>query len=141
MDLHPFAVHFPVALLAVSLAFELTGIYTKREDFSRTAWWVQIVGTAGALAAVGTGLLAQSRQTFGGEARAMLESHQQSAFAIAALFVFLLLWRISAKGRVPSSHTIPYMLLFVAGVLLLLAGAWYGGELVFRFGAGARTLP
>ena len=140
MDLHPFVVHFPVALLVVSLAFELAGIYTKREDFSRTAWRVQILGTAGALTAVATGLLAQSRQTFAGEAREILESHQQIAFAIAALFVFLLLWRISANGRVPSSRRMMYMLLFAAGVLLLLAGAWYGGELVYRYGAGVRTL-
>jgi uncharacterized membrane protein len=133
-SVHPFLVHFPVALLTVAVALEILAIATGRDDFSRAGWWNQLAGSVGLVAAVVSGLFAEKAARIGLDAAGTFETHQQVAFAASALFALLLLWRLGARTRIPPKHRLLYLALFAAGVLLLLTGAWYGGELVFRFG-------
>jgi uncharacterized membrane protein len=34
-----------------------------------------------------------------------------------------------------------FLVIFTGGVLAIWAGAWYGGEMVYRFGAGVQVPP
>jgi len=133
-SVHPFLVHFPVALLTVAIGLEIVASLTGREELSRAGWWNQLAGSVGLAAAVVSGLFAEKAAQIGGGAKAIFEVHEQIAFAASALFALLLLWRIGSRTRIPRNYRLLYLLLFAAGVCLLLAGAWYGGELVFRFG-------
>ena len=56
-DLHPFLVHFPVALLTVSLILELWGTYRKLPELNRAGWWTQLSGTISIALAVVSGLV------------------------------------------------------------------------------------
>ena len=140
-DLHPFLVHFPVALLTVALFFEAAGILLKRDDFARTAWWTQVVGTLGAYAAILSGLMAEKTLKVNGALKEVLEMHKQLAFLIAAVFSVLALWRIGTRGALPVRNRVLYLAAFLTGAVLLWIGAWYGGELVFRYGAGSQPVP
>lgn len=137
MDLHPLLVHYPIALLPVAGLLECVGIITRRDDFSRAAWWNQLLGTIGLGAAAFTGIRAGEMANLSGLALETLDRHQQMAFVLTGLFAGLLLWRLGTRTRLPARARWLYGLLYLAGVALLVAVAWYGGELVFRFGAGA----
>ncbi len=139
-NLHPIFVHFPVALLAMSALCEVLALTLKYEELSRVGWWTQLAGTVGVGAAVTSGLLAEGSRVFSPEARRLFEMHEQLAFYFSALFGALLLWRIASRSKVPPEHRTVYVVLLAAGVVIMLIGAWYGGEMVYRMGVGVRSL-
>ena len=135
-NIHPIVVHFPFALLAAALLLELGAVLFRRDELSRLAWWNQILGTLGFIASVASGLLAERTVRFSEPAREVFETHEQIAFFAAALFAGLLFWRIAAKGRVPERPRFLFLLLLAAAVILMTTGAWFGGELVYKYGVG-----
>ncbi|HSQ76948.1 MAG TPA: DUF2231 domain-containing protein [Bacteroidota bacterium] len=59
--LHPFFVHFPVALLTVGFCADVCAVVLRRASAAqRVGWWNLIVGTAGLVAAVLSGLVAKA---------------------------------------------------------------------------------
>ena len=136
MDLHPLLVHFPIALLSTAGLLECIAVVTRRHDFSRAAWWNQLLGTIGLGSAAFTGMRAGEVAGLTGIALETLDRHQQMAFVLTALFAGLLLWRLGTRTLLPARGRWFYGLLYLAGIALLVAVAWYGGQLVFRFGAG-----
>ncbi len=137
-NFHPLFVHFPVALLLLSLILEAIALLRKSSELSRAAWWNQIGGTAGLALTVASGLLAENTVSIAEDAKGLFERHEQLAFLSAAIFALLLLWRIAARGNLPRQSTAAYVVLLVVGVACVLTGAWCGGEMVFRYGVGVR---
>jgi uncharacterized membrane protein len=135
-NIHPFLVHFPVALLTTALAFDFLGVLLSRDELTRVGWWTQLLGTIGIAAAVVSGLAAKSQALIPPQASATFDTHQQIAFLSAGAFTALLLWRVGMRRKIDPSRRRLYLALFVAALACLWAGAWYGGELVFRFGIG-----
>jgi uncharacterized membrane protein len=135
-SIHPVFVHFPVALLSISLLFELASLLRPSAEFTRAGWWLQLAGTAGILLSVATGLSARSGLNLSPEAVGYVENHEQIALIVAVVFSSLLFWRIANKAVLPKRGKALFLGLFGAGVALMWLGAWYGGELVYRFGAG-----
>jgi len=133
---HPFIVHFPIALLSVAVLFEAIALFSKKDVLSHVGWWMQLSGTIGLLAAILSGVLAKESLVVSEEARLVLAAHEQLAFINGAAFGALLLWRIGSRGGIPDQYRTLYILVLVLAVGILLTGAWYGGELVYRFGIG-----
>jgi uncharacterized membrane protein len=140
-NLHPFLTHFPIALLSLSIVCECAALLLKRDEFSRVGWWTQLAGTIGLAAAAGTGMLAGQSVEIPPAAKPYLETHQELAFVAATAFSILLFWRIASRTKRPPGHDILFLVIFTAGVLAIWAGAWYGGEMVYRFGAGVQVPP
>ena len=44
--------------------------------------------------------------------------------------------RAGRKSRLPQNQQLPFVILFAVGVVVMLVGAFLGGELVYRYGAG-----
>ncbi|HTO93578.1 MAG TPA: DUF2231 domain-containing protein [Bacteroidota bacterium] len=139
-NLHPLLTHFPVALLSFAILAEWAARGFAREELSRAGWWTQAAGSLALAAAAVTGLLASDDVTMLPGGRACLDVHEQIAFVACTVFAALLFWRIAARTKLPAGRETAYLLIFTAGVLTLLAAAWYGGELVFRFGAGVQAI-
>jgi uncharacterized membrane protein len=140
-NIHPFLTHFPIALLTLSFVCESAAILLKRDELSRVGWWTQLAGTIGLTAAAGSGILAGRSVAIVPAGKPYFETHQELAFAAATAFAILLFWRIASGTKRPPGRDILFLLLFTAGVLAVWGGAWYGGELVYRFGAGVRVPP
>ncbi|HTY58490.1 MAG TPA: DUF2231 domain-containing protein [Bacteroidota bacterium] len=140
-NLHPFLVHFPVALLSLSVLCECAALLFKREDLSAVGWWTQLAGTIGLAAAAGTGIMAGDSVRLPEAGKATLEMHQEIAFVASTVFAVLLFWRIASGTKRPPGRDTVFILLFAAGVAAIWAGAWYGGELVYIFGAGVHAAP
>jgi uncharacterized membrane protein len=130
-------VHFPLALLPVSTLLEIASAVFRKRELSTAGWWVQLLGVVGIGAAVLTGLLAEARAGVAGETHARLEVHSQTAFFAAAVWASMLLWRIAQRTEIPRPRIL-YLLLMVAGTLLLIEVGFLGGELVFLHGVGVR---
>ncbi len=135
-NIHPLIVHLPIALLTFSFLFDFLGLLAKKEQFERTAWWGFLAGTIGLLLSVATGLSAESSTIISDAAREHFDSHQQLAFAVTGLYSFLLFWRVASRTKLPLSKQKAFVTLSFLGVILIWTTAWYGGELVYRFGVG-----
>ena len=136
-SLHPFIIHFPIALLTVGLLAEACARLFKTSDLSRAGWWAQLAGTSGLAAAVGSGLIAKESAGLNDNlVRLALGTHEQWALGSMALFALLLFWRIASRTQVPAHPRFLYMVLYGIAVVALCLTAWYGGELVYGMGVG-----
>jgi len=140
-NIHPLIVHFPVALLTVSLVFELLGIALERDDLERTAWWLLLVGCVGLAGALTTGLFAEQTVTIPAEVSNQFETHEEMAFISATLYAIIILWRVSNKTLLPQRMRPLYILLTIAALVALWVGAWFGGEMVYGSGVGVKVTP
>lgn len=138
-NFHPIFVHFPIALLSLSLLLELIAVLQGREDLSRTGWLLQLCGTGGVLLAVISGLQAVTSVSIPEAATGHFEMHEQLGFVVSALFAALLFWRIGTRGKIPTRGQRWFYALFAVGVSAMWVGAWYGGLLVYYFGVGVNT--
>lgn len=94
------------------------------------------MGTIGIAAAVASGLVAKSQALIPSQAAGTFDTHQQIAFLSAGAFTALLLWRVGMRTRIVPPRRTLYLALYAAALGCLWIGAWYGGELVYRFGIG-----
>lgn len=138
--IHPFIVHFPIALLAMCLVFELVAWVSRKPGLSQVGWWLQVLGTVGVIAAALSGVVAEAS---GGTAllRAadMFQWHELLAFAASVVFAVLLFFRFSSHRALPAGWPRLYLAALALGVVLVLVTGWLGGELVFTYGVGVSS--
>jgi len=121
--IHPMIVHFPIALLITSLFFDFLMLVTKKEGFERTAFHLLTLGVLGSLAAIVFGILAEDAAGNRPGIHDIIETHELLAVSTAGLFVIILIVRYI------------FMKKDTIGVALLLTTAYYGGQLVYEYGA------
>ena len=133
-NLHPVFVHFPLVLLPLSFLFLLLGRLKKREDFQRAAVWLLYLGTLGAVAAAGTGMLAEEQVSVPEAAEAVIEFHEFLGKVAAGLAIVLSL--VALLGRRLLASAVPTVLLLGLLVLsgILAVGADRGAQLVYQYG-------
>lgn len=130
--LHPATTHLPLGVLAGSVLWDCLALWTGSATWWELAWWSLLLGLAGSVPAVITGLLeyAVLPEGHSGEARARV--HMLSALSALALFAGSALLRRDAPG---SGGALPAAISWTGLGLLALAG-WAGADLVFRHGVG-----
>ncbi len=136
---HPLTVHFPIALLFTSVFFDLLGILTEKNSFRQTGWWLLVLGLIGGGVAATFGWWTEEQVEAMGVPEQAVDRHE--AFAVATLIVFAVLaiirWRIRAHWSVRARAI--YLSVAMTGLLLLGITGFYGGELVYRYGAGVQS--
>lgn len=137
--LHPFVVHFPIALLLLNLA--LTLVYLRRSDpfLERSAYGALVIGWWGTLIATLTGTLDLALHwPLRPEVVAWLNAHAALGIALLVVYGQALLRRRRDPRILHSSRRNAYLGLLVLGAMLLLADGWVGGHLVYGLGLGVR---
>jgi uncharacterized membrane protein len=137
--LHPLTVHFPIALLFTSVFFDLLGILTEKKQLSQTGWWLLILGLVGGAVAAGFGMWTEEQVEASGVPEAAVDRHEAFALTTMAVFAALAVVRWRMRARWSSRDRVIYLSVAMVGLLLLGITGFYGGELVYRYGAGVES--
>jgi uncharacterized membrane protein len=138
--LHPMIVHFPIALLFVGFLADAAGLIFKKEFFTRSGFYLLILGTIGVVSAYLSGNYAGEGVTEAGALKQALETHENAATLTLWLMVGAALVRIAMvvlKKYVGAYRWIA-LLIFFLGVLSIARTGFYGGELVYKHAAGVQ---
>ena len=134
-------VHFPIALLSVSVVFDAVAAKWPEKQFRSAGWYTLVLGFGGALLSVVTGSASEEAVERSGVPEVAVEIHETWALLASGMFAGLLLVRIVewlGWIRWPRVITVGFGVL-AAGVLLV--ASYYGGDLVYQHGAGVERQP
>ena len=93
VELHPIIVHFPIALLILSVALDFLGVFLRRWGLTTTATWLLLFGTPGAGVALLSGWVSEHYVTVDA-AGDLLHLHKVVAVLTTLLFSLLLFVRL-----------------------------------------------
>ncbi|MEO6155435.1 MAG: DUF2231 domain-containing protein [Thermomonas sp.] len=130
---HPILVHFPIALLSLSVAADLIGYFADVASLRDTGWWALLGAALGGIATAGAGVYDMKRADIAEEVHHRVHRHMKVGLVLVAAIIGLTLWRWSvqsAGGIVPMF----YLDLAVLTVALAAFQGWLGGELVYTDG-------
>ena len=142
-EIHPYVVHFPIALLVTYSVLEIAGIIFKKEFISKSALLILCFGLISALSAVFTGNLASEQfSNWTEESKALMNEHQ--SFATYLLwFVFILSGiRIYLVIKKKFNGMVKYSFIILALIVIFLVyeTGIRGGNLVKKFGVGTELI-
>jgi uncharacterized membrane protein len=134
---HALFVHFPSALLPVALLFDLLARLGANQSFVRAAFYDLCVGLLLALPAVLTGLVDYLPMVRGSRKRQLGTRHLRWQLLALAAFGLSLLLRLDHLEATATPW--PALIAAAAGTAGIVAGNFYGGELVYRQGMRVST--
>lgn len=93
VEFHPIIVHFPIALLILSVTLDFIGVFLRRWGLTTAATWLLVFGAPSAGMALLSGAVSENFVTVGA-AGSILHLHKIAAVLTTALFGLLLFVRI-----------------------------------------------
>lgn len=137
---HPVFVHFTVALLTVALGLFVVSRVSNCEQIVLVAKWNLWIGSAISLITIAAGFYAYNTVNHDTPSHEAMTEHRNLALITVTLLVPVLTWSIIShrKGR---TLGLAFVGLFLLQGALLASTAWHGGELVYRYGLGVKSLP
>ncbi|MEL6626058.1 MAG: DUF2231 domain-containing protein [Bacteroidota bacterium] len=136
LPLHPFFVHFPVALLLVSGLAYITAIFQERAFYQRAGFLLHVAGILGSIAAIFTGRGAEAEIVHTEAIHQLVELHEKLAYVMVWVLIMLLLWQYLRGAKQTKMEMGIFALVFVANMGLMLFSSHLGGEMVYKEGAG-----
>ncbi len=130
---HPMLVHFPVALITIGFLADLISLIVKKEIcFPKMSFYLLIIGTLGAMAAVLTGMFFTSEMT--GAAGEAKENHELMAYITLSVLVLTSILRIIQlkKSENKALKILSFLFYAIAAACVGLTGA-LGGTLVYNY--------
>lgn len=135
--IHPMLVHFPIALLSASVFFDLLGQRWRRDECRIASFSTLVLGLAGAVVSVASGALAEEAvEHRSGIPEQVLELHETLGFSTFWIFAGLLGLRAATWVGWITERPLVSVGLGLAGVAVLFVASYYGGSLVYDYGAG-----
>lgn len=134
--IHPMLVHFPIALLSAAVCFDLLGGKWRPDDCRIASLYTLVLGFAGAGVSVVSGGMAEDAAERSGVPERAIELHEVLGFATFWIFAGLVGLRLAAWLGWIREQRIVGLLLGIAGVVVMLVASYYGGSLVYDYGAG-----
>ena len=136
--IHPILVHFPIALLALSVVADLGAFFLQIESMRSTGWWSLLGAALGGVVTVLAGLYDMHRADLTEEVHERVHRHMKVGLALIAAIAALTLWRWFGFEQPGLAVTAVY--LDCAILTMVLAGfqGWLGGDLVYTYGVFVR---
>jgi uncharacterized membrane protein len=129
---HPMVVHFPIALILMAFVADTFSLVIKKEPcLSKLGFYLQILGTLGAIAAVLTGEFFTKEVT--GQGAELKESHELFAYITMYVLIAASLFRlflVYSKRELSNLKWINYGLLLIAVITISISG-FKGGSIVY----------
>ncbi|MGD8305633.1 MAG: hypothetical protein PVF17_03180 [Ignavibacteria bacterium] len=143
-ELHPKVVHFPIALLMISVLFDVVGILSKKEYFHKSAHLLLLLGVLGSFAAAFTGNQAFSSYKFWNNSSGeLMSNHELYANITIWYFTLILFLRTFLVLRKKYFTPVKYIIIVlgIVGCYFLFQTSEYGGKLVNKYGIGTDLIP
>ncbi|NOT97081.1 MAG: DUF2231 domain-containing protein [Nitrospira sp.] len=138
--IHPIVVHFPIALLCASVAFDALALRWPAGGLRETSLYTLLAGVMAAGVAVVTGGMEEDLAKRAGAPESVLELHESLGQATLVIFVVLLGLRLAMQlGWLKEIRALSLGLGAIGIVILSLAGYW-GGDLVYTYGIGVKAV-
>jgi len=133
-DLHPRLVQFPLVLLLAGLICDAAGLIARSPAFTKSAKALSAAGTFFLLLAFICGIYAEVWAGRAGIPQEQIEWHELMANIASWGFVVLMAWRLFLDDTTRKSLA-AYVLIGLAWYSLLVITGYFGGKLVFDYGA------
>ena len=133
-DLHPRLVQFPLVLLLAGLIFDAAGLFTRSPRCHFAAKCISAAGTFSLLFAFICGIYAEVWAGRAGIPQEQIEWHELMANIASWGFVVLMAWRLFLNENTRKSIAV-YTIIGLAWYGLLVITGYFGGKLVFEYGA------
>ncbi len=138
--IHPIVVHFPIALLCVSVVFDALASRWPTGGLRETSLYSLLVGAMSAALAVATGGMEEDLAKRAGAPESVLELHESLGTVTLVVFVVLLGLRLAMQwGWLKEIRSLTLGLGAIGIFILALTGYW-GGELVYTYGTGVKAV-
>ena len=140
LPVHPALVHLPIAFVLLSVAADLSARLTKSEPrraaFRSVGFWSLIAGLVGGMLTIAAGYLDMNRAALTPETHELVDLHETIGWILAGTLVILCAWRwlIWHRGQMTINTAYLVAAFLVLGITLFQG--WYGGEMVYAYGAG-----
>ena len=133
-ELHPSMVHYPIALLPVSLAADTLGLLTRNRSLLELGRLTMPIAAASAALAGILGLIAQEVVDTDEESAEMLATHRTLNLALIGVAGAMAIKRFGEKKPEPG-----YLALGAGGLAAMIYSAYLGGQMVYEHGVGVRA--
>lgn len=132
---HVFLTHFPIALFGAAFGFQILHLFMAPACFELATNVALLGGAAMLIPTVATGW-SEWKTHYHGAKGLIFKRKITAAFAMLALSLPLIVWRIAALGLFEEARQSPAHWIYLAGNTLLIVGAilegYYGGRLTHR---------
>ena len=131
-EIHPLFVHFPIALFATGLFFDLLAEILQKEELEQVGFWSMLMGLVSSLFANMTGLLAFLEE---GSISDLPQFYHALLIWLAIIFFAALFWvriKFQVDLRYSSMKRYLYFLGYILAVGILFYGAHLGAKVAER---------
>ncbi|MEH7083845.1 DUF2231 domain-containing protein [Neobacillus drentensis] len=136
---HPVVTHFPMALLPVSFLGDLLGVWTDASFWWSFSFYSLAIGLVMSIPALVTGMIDFLAIPQEGTADRVAMRHM--IIIITAITMFTGSFFIRLGVEIPTGwRLMSSVSLSVLGLIFLLIGGWFGGQLVYRHGVGSESI-
>jgi len=149
-NIHPIVVHFPIALFITGLVMDVIGHLFQKETAKKIGLVLVVLGAVGALAAMVTGNFAEEQveDRLSRAGKQVLDRHEDLGklttyllLVVAAIRVLIATGWLNRWRFVAGAALAIYLIAGVIGLGTLIMTGYYGGELVYQYGAGVQLSP
>ena len=133
-EVHPSLVHFPLALLPLSVVADLLGRLTGSEALLELGRRTMPLAAGSAVVAGAAGLMAQTEVEADGDALEMLKTHRTLNLGLVTVASAMAAYR---SGR--ERPSVGYLAMGLAGLATMAYSAYLGGAMVYHEGVGVEA--
>lgn len=134
--IHTSIVHFPIALVTLSVITDLFGRLTDSATLRGAGWWALFGAAIGGALAVVAGLFDMNRERIEHAAHERVHFHMKVGFTLFAAVGGLTIWRWLIYANAQNTPGWGYLAASLLVLGLTLFQGYLGGELVFADGVG-----
>ena len=138
--LHPVCVHFAIALVVFGVLLDCGGSLSGRRDWQQAGKIGFLAGVGAVGLAVLSGWIEQQLprpgSVFDPQVGELLFYHEYGGYVLLGFFIILLVARLQIREQLP----LLYIILAGMGLTGLTFQGYWGGEMVYRYGAGVRAV-
>lgn len=141
--LHPFFVHFAVALPVIILILELVNIFSKKRTIGVISFFLMVVMAGVFVSAYLTGVTdgKAAKALLSPEAKDALVAHKELGIYLVYLSGVLMLFKLFSVLIRKAAVRVIFFVALIAFTVIVFSEGKKGGELVYGYGLNVKSSP